>query len=326
MKAYVLSYRGEELENRHRVSLAVWGREGFLGYAGEPAFCTFLRSSAKPFQALALFLTGAVERFGLSSEEVALATASHDGTPAHVEVAAGFLAKLGLGPERLACGVHPPFSKEARRALEERGLSPTPLHHNCSGKHAGMLAAALALGVSPEGYEKPDHPVQRLNHRTLMELSGMEPKIATDGCSVPTFALPLSRAARAFYFLAQPEEAPEAYQEPLRRVGEAMRKHPELVAGPGSIDTLLMERRPLIAKRGADGYYGMALLEGPRGPLGVALKVEDGSAQAREVAVVALLRLLGLDPGPTPWDRPVLKNHRGLEVGHLEAQLELVWV
>ncbi len=326
MKAYVLSYRGEELENRHRVSLAVWGREGLLGYAGEPAFCTFLRSSAKPFQALALFLTGAVERFGLSSEEVALATASHDGTPAHVEVAAGFLAKLGLGPERLACGVHPPFSKEARRILEERGLSPTPLHHNCSGKHAGMLAAALALGASPEGYEKPDHPVQRLNHRTLMELSGMEPKIATDGCSVPTFALPLSRAARAFYFLAQPEEAPKGYEEALKRVGEAMRKHPELVAGPGSIDTLLMERRPLIAKRGADGYYGMALLEGPRGPLGVALKVEDGNAQAREVAVVALLRLLGLDPGPTPWDRPVLRNHRGLEVGHLEAQLELVWV
>lgn len=326
MRAYVLSYRGEEVENRHRISLALWGQGGLYGYAGDPGLWTYMRSSAKPFQALALFLTGAVERFGLQEEEVALATASHDGTPAHVEVAAGFLAKLGLGPEHLVCGVHPPFSKEARRALEERGLSPTPLHHNCSGKHAGMLAAAMALGASPEGYERPEHPVQRLNQKTLKALSGVEPKIATDGCSVPTFALPLARAARAFYLLARPEEAPEGYQEPLRRVGEAMRKHPGLVAGPGSIDTLLMERLPLIAKRGADGYYGMALLEGPRGPLGAALKVEDGSAQAREVAVVALLRLLGLDPGPTPWDRPVLQNHRGLEVGHLEARLEPVWV
>ncbi len=113
-----------------------------MAYAGDPALVSYLRSSAKPFQALALFLTGAVERFGLTEEEVALATASHDGTETHVEVAARFLGKLGLGPEHLVCGVHPPFSREARKALEEQGLRPTPLHHNCSGKHAGMLAAA----------------------------------------------------------------------------------------------------------------------------------------------------------------------------------------
>ncbi|AEV17121.1 MAG: asparaginase [Thermus sp.] len=326
MNAWVYAYRGELVENRHRVSLAIYGQEGLLAYAGDPTRLSYLRSSAKPFQALALFLTGAAERFGLTEEEVALATASHDGTPRHVAVAARFLEKLALGPERLACGVHPPFSKEARKALEEAGQKPTPLHHNCSGKHAGMLAAALALGVPPEGYERPDHPVQLLNRRTLAELAGGEPLWATDGCSVPTFALPLARAARAFYFLADPKKAPAAYREPLRRVGEAMRRHPELVAGPGSIDTLLMERLPLLAKRGADGYYGLALPETPRGPLGVALKVEDGSAQAREVMVVALLRALGLDPGPTPWDRPEVRNHRGLPVGHLEARLELAWV
>lgn len=326
MKAEVLVYRGALVENRHRVSLAVYGKEGLSAYAGDPTLVSYLRSSAKPFQALALFLTGAVERFGLTEEEIALATASHDGTEAHVEVAARFLKKLGLGPEHLVCGVHPPFSREARKALEEKGLAPTPLHHNCSGKHAGMLAAALALGAPTEGYERPDHPVQRLNRKTLAELSGTEPLHATDGCSVPTFALSLSRAARAFYLLASPEEAPLAYREPLRRVREAMRRHPQLVAGPGSIDTLLMERLPVVAKRGADGYYGLALLESPRGPLGLALKVEDGSAQAREVMVVALLRALGLDPGPTPWDRPEVRNHRGLLVGHLEARLELSWV
>ncbi|TBH20857.1 asparaginase [Thermus thermamylovorans] len=325
MNAFVHVYRGEWVENRHRISLAVVGREGLLAYGGDPAFVSYMRSSAKPFQALALFLTGAAERFGLTEEEVALATASHDGTPEHVAVAARFLEKLGLGPEHLVCGVHPPFSKEARRALEAAGLGPTPLHHNCSGKHAGMLAAALALGAPVEGYERPDHPVQRLNRKTLAELSRAEPVHATDGCSVPTFALPLARAARAFYLLARPEGAPEAYQKPLLRVGQAMRRHPHLVAGPGSIDTLLMERLPLLAKRGADGYYGLALLESPKGPLGVALKVEDGASQAREVAVVALLRLLGLDPGPTPWDRPEVRSHRGLPVGHLEARLDLTW-
>ncbi|GAA6734299.1 asparaginase [Thermus oshimai] len=326
MNAWVYAYRGQEVENRHRISLAIHGPEGLLAYAGNPGLWAYMRSSAKPFQALALFLTGAVERFGLSEEEVALATASHDGTEAHVAVAQGFLEKLGLGPEHLACGVHPPFSKEARKALEAKGLDPTPLHHNCSGKHAGMLAAALALGAPIEGYEHPDHPVQRLNRKTLLDLTGAEPKAATDGCSVPTFALPLARAARAFYLLARPEEAPPPYREPLRRVGAAMRRHPALVAGPGSIDTLLMERLPLLAKRGADGYYGLALPETSHGPLGVALKAEDGASQAREVAVVALLRLLGLDPGETPWDRPLLRNHRGLEVGRLEAHLDLTWL
>lgn len=326
MNAWVYAYRGQEVENRHRVSLAIHGPEGLLAYAGNPGLWAYMRSSAKPFQALALFLTGAVERFGITEEEVALATASHDGTPRHVAVASGFLAKLGLGPEALVCGVHPPSSREARKALEEAGQSPTPLHHNCSGKHAGMLAVSLALGASPEGYETPDHPVQVLNRKTLRELSGVEPLLAIDGCSVPTFSLPLSRAARAFYLLAAPERALEAYREPLRKVQQIMRRHPELVAGPGSIDTLLMERLPVVAKRGADGYYGLALLESPHGPLGIALKVEDGSAQAREVAVVALLRLLGLDPGPTPWDQPERRNYRGLQVGYLKAHLELTWV
>jgi L-asparaginase II len=229
VKTEVLVYRGDLVENRHRVSLALYGEEGLLAYGGDPTLVSYMRSSAKPFQALALFLSGAVERFGLGEEEIALATASHDGTPRHVEVAARFLQKLGLGPGHLACGVHPPFSREAREALQKAGKSPTPLHHNCSGKHAGMLAAALALGAPVEGYERPEHPVQRLNRKTLAELSGAEPLWATDGCSVPTFALPLARAARAFYLLARPDRAPKPYQEPLRRVGEAMRRHPELV-------------------------------------------------------------------------------------------------
>ncbi len=121
MNALVHAYRGEQVENRHRVSLALVGREGLLAYGGNPALVAYMRSSAKPFQALALFLTGAVERFGLTEEEVALATASHDGTPEHVAVAARFLEKLGLGPQHLVCGVHPPFPRRPARPWRKPG-------------------------------------------------------------------------------------------------------------------------------------------------------------------------------------------------------------
>jgi L-asparaginase II len=330
VQSFVYAYRGGLIENRHRLSLAIVDPAGkLLASSGDPQLRAHLRSSAKPFQALALYLSGAVGRFGLTSEEVALACASHDGTPRHVEVAAGFLRKLGLEPSALVCGIHPPFSRSARKALEHDGHKPTALHNNCSGKHTGMMAAALAMGESPQGYEQPTHPVQRLNLQTLRDLSGVpDVPYGVDGCSVPTFVLPLAAAAKMFAHLAAPESAPEPYRAGLEAVYQAMRTHPEMVAGFESIDTVLMQKVPgLLAKRGADGYYGMALRESPWGPIGVTLKVEDGSQAAREPAVVRLLELLGaLSPEePLEWRRPLLKNLRGLEVGWLEARLELRW-
>ncbi|WP_027891750.1 asparaginase [Calidithermus chliarophilus] len=330
MQSYVYAYRGGLIENRHRVSLAVVNPAGeLLAHSGDPQLSAHLRSSAKPFQALALYLSGAVERFGITPEEVALTCASHDGTARHVAVSAAYLQKIGLEPSALVCGVHPPFSRSARKALEQAGEKPTVLHNNCSGKHTGMMAAALALGASPQGYEQPTHPVQQLNLRVLRDLSGVgEVPYGVDGCSVPTFVLPLAAAARMFAHLAAPETAPEPYRAGLEAVYQAMRAHPDLVAGFESIDTALMEKVPgLVAKRGADGYYGMALRESRWGPVGVTLKVEDGSQVAREPAVIRLLELLGaLSPEePLEWRRPLLKNVRGLEVGWLEPKLELHW-
>lgn len=331
MSALVYAYRGSLVENLHRLSVAVTDPGGkLLAYAGDPDRVAFLRSSAKPFQALALFTSGAAEKFQITQEELALIAASHEGGQRHVAVAQGLLGKIGLGPEYLACGVHPPGSREARRELAASGAEPSVLHNNCSGKHSGMLAVALALGADPKGYELPEHPVQQLNFQAIRDLAGVSAvPYAIDGCSVPTFALPLTKAARMFALLAAPQAAPEKYRPGLERTLQAMRTYPELVAGEGGIDTVLMRKvAGLAAKRGADGYYGMALCESRWGPLGVTLKVEDGSQAAREPAVVRLLELLGaLSPDePLEWRRPAIKNHRGLEAGHLQADIRLTWL
>lgn len=331
MESYVYAYRGSEIENRYRVSLAVVNRAGeLLAASGDPRLLAHMRSSAKPFQAQALFQTGAMRRFDFGLEELALAIASHDGTPRHTEIAARMLERIGLDPGYLACGVHAPLSRTARRELEAHQQKPTVLHNNCSGKHSGMLAAAVALGADPHGYELPQHPVQQLNFQTVRDLSGVpEIPYGVDGCSVPTFVLPLDRAAWMFTQLAEPALAPEPYRDGLEAAYQAMRQHPDLIAGPESIDTVLMQKVPgLVAKRGADGYYGMALRETKWGPLGIALKIEDGSIPAREPAVVQLLERLGvLDPStPLEWRRPIIKNVKGLEVGYYQAHLELTWV
>lgn len=328
--SYSYGYRGGLIENRHRVSVGIVDAEGSLiAYSGDPNLRAHMRSSAKPFQVQALFQTGAFQRFQITPAEIAITCASHDGTPKHLETVAGYLRKLGLGPEYLACGAHMPFDRAAAQALKQSGQKPSALHNNCSGKHSGMLAAALAMGADPKGYEQPQHPVQQLNLQMLRDLSGVqEIPYGVDGCSVPTFVLPIAAAARMFAKLAQPALAPTKYQAGLEQTFQAMRLHPDLVAGPHSIDTVLMQKIPgLVAKRGADGYYGLGLRETRWGAIGVALKVESGSNEAREPFVVGLLEELGvLSPEvPLEWRKPVISNVRKLEVGYLEAKVDLAW-
>jgi L-asparaginase II len=322
------TYRGAYIENRFRVSLAAVTPQGQLvAQAGDPQLWAHLRSTAKPFQSLAVVLSGALERFGYGPRELAITTGSHDGTPEHTDLVNQMLGRLGLPQTCLVCGVHPPSSRVARQALEQAHQSPTVLHHNCSGKHTGMLAAALALGASVEGYADLQHPVQQLNLNTFRELSGIEQVgQAVDGCSVPTFVLPLAGTAQMLAYLAAPDLAPQKYRAPLEQIFQAMRHHPQLVAGPGSIDTVVMEQAEgVVAKRGADGYYGLALRHSPWGPVGLAIKVEDGSSVPREPVVIHLLHQLGLLPNADrlPWWRPVIRNWAGLEVGHVQVQVSL---
>jgi L-asparaginase II len=327
--SFIYDYRGDTIENRYGVSVAVVNPDGkLLAYAGDPKLQVHMRSSAKPFQVQALFLSGAITRFGITEKEIALAIGSHEGAPQHVEAVQGFLKKLGLDVSDLACGAHMPGDYESRKALEAAGQKPTALHNNCSGKHSGMLSVALSLGAPLHNYERLEHPVQQLNLQTIKDLSGVTNiPWAIDGCSVPTFVLPLENAARMFALLASPASAPVKYQESLEAAFQAMQQYPEMVAGVGEIDTVIMQNiSGAVAKRGGEGYYGLALRDTAYGPLGVVLKAEVGKSSSREPAVVKVLELLEQDiTALEKWREPILSNHRKIKTGYTKADIELIW-
>lgn len=318
--------RGGYVESRHWGHAVVVDGEGRpVAAFGDPEHVTFLRSTLKPFQALAVVAAGAADRFGFDAADIALMCGSHTGEPLHVDQAAGMLRKIGLGPEALACGVHGPVSPAARRALREAGQEPTALHNNCSGKHAGMLALARHRGWPPEGYQRPDHPVQEEIRRLVAWLTGLAPGTgglieATDGCGVVTFGMPLVAAARLFSLLARPERLPGPLGPALARVREAMVAHPEMVRGEGEFDTevIRVTGGAWIGKVGAEGFYAAALASGH----GLALKIADGGDRARPVAVIAILRRLGLLPSgagdlAARWGRQPVRNLRGEVVGEI---------
>ena len=330
MSANIYSYRGGVIDNRHTASLAVVTPSGkLLAYAGDPGLQAHLRSSSKPFQAQAIFQTNAVGHFGLTPKEIAVSCASHSGSPDHVATVGGYLQKIGLNQDYLACGAHMPSDADSVRILTETHQKPMFLHSNCSGKHTGMLAAAMTMGATPRGYEQPDHPVQQMNFQTVRDLADVDHvPYGIDGCSVPAFILPLVNAARMFALLAAPDAAPSKYQSGLHTTYTSMRAHPDMVSGNDGMDTVLMRALPDFAcKGGADGYHGLALRNTRWGPLGVTMKVESGSYEAHNPLVVALLEQLGvLSPDlALPWRRPLLRNVRGLEVGHWETELKLDW-
>lgn len=334
---------GPAIETLHRVHIALTDPHGALiAAAGDPAHLTPARSCLKPYQALALFESGAVSRFAITASELALACASHEGAAAHTSEVAAWLSRLNLTENALECGPHPPGDKEALAALQREGRPPTALHNNCSGKHTGMLATALALGAPTRHYLHARHPVQALIRQHLeAHLPSTGPlSWAVDGCSAPTPVLPLASLATLYARLLAAmtgELASDRADGPLATLARAMAEHPELVGGRGVLDTRLMRAigptRPgapqtLIAKRGADGVYALALHHPTLGPIGAALKVEDGSADARTPAVLAVLERLGALSPPTrvalaDLIRPERRNHRGLLVGHLEVDLPL---
>ena len=312
-------------ESIHRIHAAVVDASGrLIASCGDPDLVTFPRSSSKPFQALPLALAAP----DLPGDELAIACASHAGTPEHQAVVLRLLARSGSTVADLQCGAHPPFDSGTAADLIRRGEAPNPLHHNCSGKHAGMLLACVLNGWPREGYAERGHPLQVRIRELHAELGGVpleEVHEGTDGCSVPALALPLHASARLFARLAAPSgELAGA----LEQAFAAMTAHPFLIAGSGRLDSALMPLVPgLAAKVGAEAFYGLAWRGSPHGPLGIAFKVEDGGERARPHVTLALLKALGLAVSQEmqALAPATLHNWAGREVGSVKVEFPLVW-
>jgi L-asparaginase II len=332
-------WRGPIVESRHRGHVAAVDGDGRLvAYLGEPETVTYLRSSAKPFQAVPLLTSGAAERFGLTEAELAVACGSHSGEDLHVETVARLLEKIGLDAGLLKCGVHEPFDRATAERLRARGETPGVLRNNCSGKHTGMLALSLHLGAPPELYDDPAGPVQRSVLRAVSQFSGMnadEIALGTDGCGVPVFGLPVRSMALMYARLVSPPRGFDAgARAACSRLTGAMNARPELVGGTHErFDTEVMRagRGLLVSKIGAEGVYTAGVLPCERWPkgLGLAFKIEDGEdRRARSTIAIEALRQLGvLDEDAykalSPYASFPVQNHRGEKVGQIRAFFRL---
>jgi L-asparaginase II len=334
--------RGSITESRHRGHVvAVDGDGQIVAGLGAPETLTYLRSSAKPFQAVPLVASGAAERFGFNESEIAVACASHSGEPIHVETVALMMEKIGLSEDALKCGTHEPFSVEETRRLRERGLPPHVLQNNCSGKHAGMLALALHMGAPIETYDQPDNPVQLAIGRTVEQFSGVPREdlaVGVDGCGVPVFGVTVRAMALMYARLVRPpRDWDERTSVACARIVDAMTSHPEIVGGTVErLDTEMMRATEgaLISKVGAEGVYTVGVLPcagWPKG-LGLALKIEDGEdRRARPTVVIESLRQLGVLKGEAyeavkPYSSFPVRNNRGETVGEVRANFELKMV
>lgn len=323
--------RGTWVENRHRGAFVVSDADGnIIASAGDIARPVFPRSSLKSIQALAIFTSGAADRFALTDREIALACASHHGEDVHVTGVTSFLHHIELEPTDLECGAHQPSNAVAREALRAAGRNPSPLHNNCSGKHSGMLSVAEALGVATAGYVERDHAVQKEVRRVIELVVDEELSVdrcGVDGCSIPTWAASLSGFARGFARMATGRGLPEDIAAAATRIFNAATSNPLLVAGTGHFDTLVMEAfgGRLMQKGGAEGVQCGAIRD--KG-WGYALKCDDGNMAASVTMIAEVLSALA---SPTDEQRSVLSkfstqiihNVRNFDVGEMRASDEL---
>jgi L-asparaginase II len=324
--------RGATVESVHLGHVAVVDATGRLLYsAGDPHALTYTRSALKPLQALPFVLAGGIQRFGYALPEVAMLCASHSGEPRHVAAAGDMLARCGCVASELQCGNHVPYFYDA---LGEFPPPPpySPLAHNCSGKHAGMLACCVLHGWSRGDYVDAGHPLQRAIRAHVARVCHVAEEAlveGTDGCSAPNYAVPLASLAHAYAQLATADaHADDADTAALGRLGAAMRAHPEMVSGEKRNDLTLAHASAgdWIGKAGAEGVQAVGIVS--RG-WGIAIKVADGHARGLAAATVAILDQLGLidvamRPDLEKFARPTLRNIRGIPVGFIQPAVQLV--
>lgn len=317
-------WRGSLVESRHRGHLAAVSTQGdLLSAVGDPHYVTYMRSAAKPFQALAIVHSGAYKELDLSPRELAVACASHNAEGEHLEAVASILRKAGLKEDYLDCGCHAPFHSDTLAAMIREGCPPDSLHHNCSGKHAGMLAVCCVAGWPLEGYTDPEHPLQSYLLDIIsiwMDIPLAEIVLGVDGCGAPVVGLPVSTMAGGWARLAAGVSPLLEWSEPAQLVRSAMKAHPFLVGGTGRICSALNDdRTPFLAKGGAEGVYCMGSLEDG---WGLAVKIEDGGGRASGVAALRAALDLPARRAEVPghlevWLKAPVRNTRGQEVGHI---------
>jgi L-asparaginase II len=326
--ALVEVIRGTLVESRHAGAIAVADADGSLLFAfGDVERPVFPRSAVKAMQAMPLVESGAADAFGLGDDELAVACGSHSAEPAPVKAVRSLLAKAGLDESHLACGAHWPIGEEASRELIRAGRRPQAIHNNCSGKHAGMLAACVHLGFEPRGYARPEHPLQSLIARLISETCGIvldQGRMGIDGCSVPTWAVPLRALARGFARLGTGQGLARERARAANRLVAACFASPAMVAGEGRFDTLVMSKLApsVFVKGGAEGVHCAAL---PGLGLGVAVKVEDGAKRGAERALAETIAAL-LPPARSALADQLdgeIVNWRGTRVGRIAASPEL---
>jgi len=318
--------RGGLPECVHYGSIAVVDAAGAtLAALGERFDPQFTRSTLKPLQSLAFLREDGAARLGIDSCELAMLCSSHSGEDMHTAVVRGFLERAGAAPRDLRCGCHEPFYFSATGEPAPMGAHWSPLHHNCSGKHAGFLACCRLRGLPFAGYLDPAGPVQERVRSIVREYAAGDPLAeGVDGCSAPTFALPLPRIAHVYAQLAA------GRREELRPVLHAMSRHPELVSGTGRFDLAVARhgRGDWVAKGGVDGIFCIGVRS--RG-LGIAVKVADGAPRAVHALAVEVLHQIGLIEDPTvgelsPHWRPRIRNAAGLPTGGYEPLFRLTRV
>jgi len=340
--------RGHVVESTHFGSIVVVDSQGKLlhSYSDSPTVA-FLRSSAKPFQAIPFVERGGVEHFNFTQKELAISCASHETAQFHLDTVKAMQAKIGIQEDHLQCGAHLPGDSAMLRLIIKHDIKPTANFNNCSGKHTTMLAHTKMRGLPLENYLDHAHPIQQDILSTFSEMCGIEKEkieLGIDGCSAPNFAIPLVNAALGMARLCDPRGLSEARATVCRKITAAMTAHPEMVSNYGEFDCELMRAGAgkIITKRGAEGFQIIGLMPGVYGEsgVGIAFKVADGdasrmndnlesSARVRPAVALEILRQLkALNEaqfkllagfGPTKQ----LKNHRGLVTGESHPVFDL---
>jgi L-asparaginase II len=340
--------RGSIVESTHLGSIAVVNSTGKLLHSyGDPDTVAFLRSSAKPFQALPFVEQGGVEHFGFTQKELAISCASHETSQMHLDTIKAIQEKIGIRESHLQCGGHLPGDANKLRQVIKEDIKPTPNFNNCSGKHTAMLAFAKMRGLPLENYLDFDHPIQKEILKTFSEICGIEmDKIepGIDGCSAPNFAMPLFNAALGMARMCAPHDLSETRAAACKKITAAMTAHPEMISNYGEFDCELMKvgEGEIITKRGAEGFQIIGLMPGLYGEhgVGIAIKVTDGdssrmndnlerSARVRPAVTLETLRQLNVlsekqlgslaNFGP----EKILKNYAGLVTGGLKPVFTL---